>query len=110
MWLEPDLPTCVRTLHEKKIESVLVVAPGFAFDCTETVVEIGRDMRRRFMRKGKFFELIDCLNDSERQIWLLLRNHVTNGRKVPWQGPKRGLVAHICQNCGKFRVPLGPVF
>ncbi len=70
-WLEPDLPTCVRTLHEKKIESVLVVAPGFAFDCTETVVEIGRDMRRRFMRKGKFFELIDCLNDSERQIWLL---------------------------------------
>ena len=70
-WLEPDLPECVRRLHSKNIESVLVVSPGFAFDCTETVVELGRDMRRRFMRKGKFFELISCLNDSERQIWLL---------------------------------------
>jgi len=70
-WLEPDPKESVLRFHDKKIESLLVIAPGFSFDCTETVVELGRDMRRAFMKKGNFFELISCLNDSERQIWLL---------------------------------------
>ena len=59
---------------------MLVICPGFASDCVETLEEIDIQGREIFLNSGgKNFDLIPCLNDSSDQIDLfekLIRKYI----------------------------------
>jgi ferrochelatase len=68
-WLTPYTDKTLESLPEKGIKNLLVICPGFASDCVETLEEINIQGRESFMDKGgKNFELIPCLNDSTDHI------------------------------------------
>lgn len=49
----------------------MVICPGFASDCVETLEEIDIQARDSFITNGgKNFDLIPCLNDSQDHIEL----------------------------------------
>ena len=68
-WLTPYTDKTLKTLPEKGIKNLLVICPGFASDCVETLEEINIQGRESFMEHGgKNFDLIPCLNDSPDHI------------------------------------------
>jgi protoporphyrin/coproporphyrin ferrochelatase len=65
-WLEPYTIKTVKALAKKGVKNLVVVTPGFAADCLETLDEIAVDNARMFKRHGgENFAVIPCLNDSE---------------------------------------------
>jgi len=74
-WLEPYTIKTVKALAKKGVKNLVVLTPGFAADCLETLEEIAVDNARMFKRHGgKNFAVIPCLNDSEAgmlMIWQL---------------------------------------
>jgi protoporphyrin/coproporphyrin ferrochelatase len=74
-WLEPYTISTVKALARKGVKNVVVVTPGFAADCLETLEEIAVENARVFKRYGgENFAAIPCLNDSEAgmlMIWQL---------------------------------------
>ncbi len=65
-WLEPETITLARKCASRGIKKIAVFCPGFSVDCTETLIEIGRDLRGDFLsRGGESLELAPCLNDSD---------------------------------------------
>jgi protoporphyrin/coproporphyrin ferrochelatase len=72
-WIQPYTDTTVRSLAERGAKSIVVVTPGFAADCLETLEEIAVENRDIFRAAGgQNFAAIPCLNDSERGMRLLL--------------------------------------
>ena len=70
-WLTPYTDKTLEDLPGKGIKNLLVICPGFASDCVETLEEINIQGRESFIEKGgKNFDLIPCLNDSEDHIEL----------------------------------------
>ncbi len=68
-WLTPYTDKTLESLPEKGIKNLLVICPGFASDCVETLEEINIQGRESFMTNGgKNFDLIPCLNDNEDHI------------------------------------------
>lgn len=64
-WLAPEIKDEVRRLAECGHLDISVVAPSFACDCAETLLELGRDVRDAFLKcGGKNFNLIPCPNGS----------------------------------------------
>ena len=58
-----------KTLPDKGIKNLLVICPGFASDCVETLEEIDIQGREIFLGSGgKNFDLIPCLNDNSDHI------------------------------------------
>ena len=50
----------------------MVICPGFASDCVETLEEINIAGRETFINSGgENFDLIPCLNDNSEHIKLL---------------------------------------
>ena len=73
-WLEPYTIKVVKTLAKKGVKNLVVVTPGFAADCLETLEEIAVDNARMFKRYGgKNFAVIPCLNDSEAGMLMMWR-------------------------------------
>jgi protoporphyrin/coproporphyrin ferrochelatase len=74
-WLEPYTIKTVKALAKKGVKNLVVITPGFAADCLETLEEIAVDNAHMFKRHGgKNFAAIPCLNDSEAgmlMIWQL---------------------------------------
>jgi ferrochelatase len=74
-WLEPYTISTVKELAKKGVKNLVVLTPGFAADCLETLEEIAIDNARVFKRYGGTnFAAIPCLNDSEAgmlMIWQL---------------------------------------
>ena len=74
-WLQPYTVDTVKTLAKRGVKDLVVVTPGFAADCLETLEEITVENARVFTRYGgKNFAAIPCLNDSEAgmlMIWQL---------------------------------------
>ncbi len=65
-WLKPYTIKTVKALAKKGIKNLVVVTPGFAADCLETLEEIAIDNERMFRRHGgENFAVVPCLNDSE---------------------------------------------
>ncbi len=65
-WLEPYTIRTMKTLAKKGVKSLVVIMPGFAADCLETLEEIAGENAHVFKRYGgKNFAAIPCLNDSE---------------------------------------------
>ena len=71
-WLTPYTDKTLESLPNKGIKNLLVICPGFASDCVETLEEINIQGRESFLEKGgKNFDLIPCLNDSSDHIEIL---------------------------------------
>ena len=71
-WLQPYTDKTLEELPEKGIKNLLVICPGFASDCVETLEEINIAGRETFISSGgENFDLIPCLNDNSEHIKLL---------------------------------------
>ena len=79
-WLTPYTDKTLESLPDKGVKKLLVICPGFASDCVETLEEINIQGRESFLENGgEKFDLIPCLNDSEDHINLfekLLRKYL----------------------------------
>ncbi len=68
-WLKPYTDKTLEDLPKNGIKNLLVICPGFASDCVETLEEINIAGRESFVNSGgKNFDLIPCLNDSSEHI------------------------------------------
>ena len=68
-WLTPYTDKTLESLPKKGIKNLLVICPGFASDCVETLEEINIQGRESFLESGgENFDLIPCLNDSPDHI------------------------------------------
>ena len=79
-WLNPYTDKTLEILPEKGVKNLLVICPGFASDCVETLEEINIQGRESFIKNGgKNFDLIPCLNDNSDHINLfekLVRKYI----------------------------------
>ena len=68
-WLKPYTDKTLEDLPKNGIKNLLVICPGFASDCVETLEEINMAGRETFINSGgKNFDLISCLNDGPEHI------------------------------------------
>ena len=68
-WLSPYTDKTLESLPKKGIKKLLVICPGFAADCVETLEEINIQGRNSFIKNGgEKFDLIPCLNDNKDHI------------------------------------------
>ena len=68
-WLQPYTDKTLENLPKEGKKNILVICPGFASDCVETLEEISIEGKSSFIDQGgENFEFIPCLNDSERHI------------------------------------------
>ena len=73
-WLTPYTDKTLEALPGRGIKNLLVICPGFASDCVETLEEIDILGRESFLKSGgEKFDLIPCLNDSSDHIELFER-------------------------------------
>jgi len=73
-WLEPYTINTVRVLARKGVKNLVVITPGFAADCLETLEEIAVENARMFKRHGgENFAAIPCLNDSDAGMEVIRR-------------------------------------
>tara|TARA_Y100000992_G_scaffold302585_1_gene277509 strand:- start:2548 stop:3540 length:993 start_codon:yes stop_codon:yes gene_type:complete len=71
-WLTPYTDKTLGELPSKGVRNLLVICPGFASDCVETLEEINIQGKEVFLENGgKNFDLIPCLNDNPDHIKLL---------------------------------------
>ena len=76
-WLTPYTDKTIEDLPKNGIKNLLVICPGFASDCVETLEEINIQARESFLENGgKNFDLIPCLNDNAQHINLF--QHIIN--------------------------------
>ena len=70
-WLTPYTDKTLEKLPSENIKKLLVICPGFASDCVETLEEINIQGRESFLKNGgEKFDLIPCLNDNLNHIEL----------------------------------------
>ncbi len=70
-WLKPYTDKTLDDLPSKGKKNILVICPGFASDCVETLEEINIQGKESFIKNGgKNFDLIPCLNDKKEHIQL----------------------------------------
>ncbi len=70
-WLQPYTDKTLEALPGEDKKNILVICPGFASDCVETLEEINIQGKESFLENGgKNFDLIPCLNDNEDHIEL----------------------------------------
>ena len=68
-WLTPYTDKTLEGLPSKGVKNLLVICPGFASDCVETLEEINIQGRESFIENGgNNFDLIPCLNDNPDHI------------------------------------------
>ena len=71
-WLQPYTDKTLEKLPKEGNKKVLVISPGFASDCVETLEEISIQGKESFEKSGgDKFGFIPCLNDSDDHIKLL---------------------------------------
>ena len=70
-WLTPYTDKTLESLPREGIKNILVICPGFASDCVETLEEINIQGKESFLSNGgENFDLIPCLNDNSHHIEL----------------------------------------
>ena len=71
-WLTPYTEETLVELAKNKTRNVVVMCPGFASDCIETLEEINLRAKEVFLKNGgENFLMVPCLNDSSYHIKLL---------------------------------------
>ena len=81
-WLKPYTDKALENLPKQGKKNILVICPGFASDCVETLEEINIQGKESFLKNGgKNFDLIPCLNDNPDHIQLfekLVNRYIVN--------------------------------
>ena len=81
-WLKPYTDKALESLPKQGKKNILVICPGFASDCVETLEEINIQGKESFLKNGgKNFDLISCLNDNPDHIQLfekLVNRYIVN--------------------------------
>ena len=73
-WLTPYTDKTLESLPKRGKKNILVICPGFASDCVETLEEINIQGKDSFMKHGgENFDLIPCLNDNEDHVELFYK-------------------------------------
>ncbi len=76
-WLKPYTDKTLEKLPKEGKKNILLICPGFASDCVETLEEISIEGKKSFIEAGgENFDFIPCLNDSEEHIDLF--SHLVN--------------------------------
>lgn len=71
-WLKPYTADTIEALPGRGVKNVVVITPGFAADCVETLEEIAIGVREGFIAAGgQNFDVTPCLNDSDLSIDML---------------------------------------
>ncbi len=71
-WLQPYAQETVEDLPEKGVKNLLIISPGFASDCVETLEELSIGLKETFEEKGgKNFAVVPCLNASPTSLTML---------------------------------------
>ena len=71
-WVQPYTSVTLESWGRSGVESVDVFCPAFAADCLETVEEIDKENRERFLAAGgKKYHMIPCLNDDDDHILMM---------------------------------------
>jgi ferrochelatase len=71
-WIEPYTVDTLKALPGLGVKNLLIVTPGFAVDCLETLEEIAMEGVEEFMNAGgTHCEVLPCLNDSPESMVLL---------------------------------------
>lgn len=72
-WLTPATDAILEAFAKSEPQAqAMVICPGFAIDCIETLEEIEEENCEVFMNAGgKAFSYVACLNDSEAQVALM---------------------------------------
>jgi ferrochelatase len=71
-WLKPYTADVLKELVNKGIKNLIVITPGFASDCIETLEEVNMEYRDLFLEPGgENFSVVPCLNDSDDGILLI---------------------------------------
>jgi protoporphyrin/coproporphyrin ferrochelatase len=71
-WLQPYAQDTVESLPGQGVRNVLVVSPGFASDCVETLEELSIGLKQSFEEKGgRNFAVVPCLNASAPSITMM---------------------------------------
>ena len=80
-WLQPYTDKTLESLPNQGIKNVLVICPGFASDCVETLEEINIQGKESFLKNGgKNLDLIPCLNDNIDQYNINPFEEIKNGK------------------------------
>jgi len=70
-WLQPYTDKTLEALPKEGKKKILIICPGFASDCVETLEEISIQGKESFKENGgEKFEMIPCLNDNPDHIVL----------------------------------------
>ncbi len=71
-WLKPYAQDTVEGLPERGVKNLVVIMPGFAADCVETLEEVAIGLRKTFLEKGGVnFAAVPCLNDHPASVEML---------------------------------------
>ena len=71
-WLKPYAQQTVEELPGKGVKNLVMIMPGFAADCVETLEEVAIGLEETFHEAGgEKFSAVPCLNDSEPSLNML---------------------------------------
>ncbi len=71
-WLEPYTADTLIKLPKQGVKRLLVLTPGFATDCLETLEEIAMEGKELFMHAGgEQYDVLPCLNDSDESVVMM---------------------------------------
>ncbi|MBG1233143.1 ferrochelatase [Aestuariivirga litoralis] len=71
-WLKPYAQDTVEGLPAEGVKNLLMISPGFASDCVETLEELAIGLKETFTENGgDNFAVVPCLNDSTASIAML---------------------------------------
>jgi protoporphyrin/coproporphyrin ferrochelatase len=73
-WLKPYAQDTVEELGRQGVKNLLMISPGFACDCVETLEELSIGLKETFRDQGgEKFAVVPCLNDTPSSIAMLQR-------------------------------------
>lgn len=71
-WLKPYAQDTVEAWPRNGVKKLVMMMPGFAADCVETLEEVAIGLNETFLENGgEAFSVVPCLNDSENSILML---------------------------------------
>jgi ferrochelatase len=84
-WLKPYAQDTVEALPGQGVKKLVMISPGFASDCVETLEELAIGLDETFKQAGgEEFSLVPCLNDSAGSIAMLAA--LTRNELKGWTG------------------------
>ncbi len=84
-WLKPYAQDTVESLPGQGVKNLVIISPGFASDCVETLEELAMGLKETFEEHGgENFTVVPCLNDSKPSISML--ETLTRNELSGWVG------------------------